>query len=93
MDVSKSAGLRMQVQIKPIYLLLIQTVLIFAQLINAGLAIMQDVPGWVTMVCVAFVGCLTFFVQHVGNGQVPEPITLEDSKGKTFTEVKPVDKT
>jgi fatty acid desaturase len=82
-----------QIQIKPIYLLLIQTVLIFAQIINAGLAIMQDVPGWVTMVCVALVGCLTFFCQHVGNGQIPIPITLEDSKGKTFTEVKPVDKT
>jgi hypothetical protein len=53
---------------------------------------MKDVPGWVTMVLAAFVGCLTFFVQHVGNGQVPEPITLEDSKGKTFTEVKQSDK-
>jgi uncharacterized membrane protein YjjP (DUF1212 family) len=64
--------MQMNPVIKPIYLLLIQTILVFAQMINAGLAVMQDVPGWVTMVTAAFVGCLTFFCQHVGNGQVPE---------------------
>jgi hypothetical protein len=58
--------------IKPIWLLIIQTVLIFAQIINAQLAVMKDVPGWVTLIVSAFVGALSFLTQHVGNIQKPE---------------------
>ena len=55
----------------PTLLLAIQSGLIFLQMIIAGLAAMQDVPGWLTLVLGGLVGAGQFFIQHVGNQSTP----------------------
>jgi len=54
-------------------LLLLQSFLIVLQTVNAGLGAFGDIPPWVALVLAAFIGGGQFFVQHVGNGQVPLP--------------------
>ena len=56
----------------PTLLLLLQSMLVTLQVINAGLAtIVQDQA--ITLVVGAVVGGLQYFVQHVGNQSVPPP--------------------
>lgn len=63
--------------IKPMWLLIIQTFFIFAQIVNVQLALLKDVPSWVSLIVVAFVGALTFLTQHLGNIQMPpQPPTV-----------------
>jgi len=57
----------------PTLILAIQSALIFLQMVNAGLASMQEVPGWLTLVLGGLVGAGQFFIQHVGNQAVPPP--------------------
>lgn len=60
-------------QINPTLALLIQTILVFAQMVNGGLAVVEGVPAWLTIVLSAVVGAGQFFVQHLGNQSVPPP--------------------
>lgn len=52
-------------------ILLIQTVLVFGQIANAGLASVTHDP-LVTLLIGAAVGAGQFFVQHVGNQTTPK---------------------
>jgi hypothetical protein len=67
--------------VNPTWLLGIQTFLIFAQLINAQLAVLKDVPPWLTLILSALVGAGQYFVQHLGNQQVPPPLPLPRPRG------------
>ena len=55
--------------------LLLQTLLVFLQMVNATLATNTSgvhVPPIVTLILAAFVGALQFYVTHVGNGITPK---------------------
>ena len=57
----------------PNTLLLLQSLLISAQMINGSVAALEHVPPIVTIFLSALVGGLQFYVQHVGNQIVPPP--------------------
>lgn len=53
--------------------LVLQSLLISLQMVNAGLAGLGHAPAWLALVLAAVVGGGQFFVQHVGNQAVPPP--------------------
>jgi uncharacterized membrane protein YuzA (DUF378 family) len=52
--------------------LILQTLLIFLQMVNAGLSGMVHNP-MISLILGAAVGALQFLAQHVGNQTVPPP--------------------
>lgn len=54
-------------------ILLLQSILIFLQMVNAALGVTLHVPPVVSVMLSAFVGAFQFYVNHVGNQTQPPP--------------------
>lgn len=56
---------------KPNTVLLLQSILIFLQIVNAALGSeIHLAPVW-SVIIAAFVGAFQFYVNHIGNGIIP----------------------
>ena len=56
---------------KPNTILLLQSILIFLQIVNAALGSEIHLPPAVSVIVAAFVGAFQFYVNHLGNQIIP----------------------
>jgi len=54
-------------------ILLLQSFLIFLQMVNAALGTSLHAPPTISVLLAAFVGAFQFYVNHLGNQSTPPP--------------------
>lgn len=62
-------------------ILLLQSALIFAQMVNAAVGTSLQLPPAVAVILAAFVGAFQFYVSHLANQIVPKPAPQEGPGG------------